>query len=103
MRRARRALEGAGEAVRHRFRPGLLSFATTFVGLLPIIFETSPQAQTMIPLVTSVAFGLLSSTLLTIFVLPSALTIYFDWADLDKWRASRSGVQPADASPAPAE
>ncbi|MEO1778315.1 MAG: efflux RND transporter permease subunit [Pseudomonadota bacterium] len=97
------ALEGAVEAVRHRFRPVLLSFATTFVGLLPIIFETSPQAQTMIPLVTSVAFGLLSSTLLTIFVLPSALTIYFDWADLDKWRASRSGAHPADASPEPAE
>lgn len=84
------AAKGAVEAVRHRFRPVLLSFTTTFVGLLPIVFETSPQAQTMVPLVAAVAFGLLSSTLLTIFVLPAALAIYFDWASLEKWRANRS-------------
>lgn len=84
------AAYGAVEAVRQRFRPVLLSFITTFVGLLPIIFETSPQAQTMVPLVAAVAFGLLSSTLLTIFVLPAAIAIYFDWASLEKWRANRS-------------
>nr|WP_299864826.1 efflux RND transporter permease subunit [uncultured Hoeflea sp.] len=94
------AAEGAIEAVRHRFRPVLLSFTTTFVGLLPIIFETSPQAQTMVPLVTAVAFGLLSSTILTIFVLPSALTIYFDWANLKKWRDSRSYADDLDQVPA---
>ncbi|WP_411891444.1 efflux RND transporter permease subunit [Yoonia sp. SDW83-1] len=94
------AAEGAIEAVRHRFRPVLLSFTTTFVGLLPIIFETSPQAQTMVPLVTAVAFGLLSSTILTIFVLPSALTIYFDWANLQKWRDSRSYADDLDLVPA---
>ncbi|WP_299706281.1 efflux RND transporter permease subunit [uncultured Tateyamaria sp.] len=94
------AMEGAIEAVRHRFRPVLLSFTTTFVGLLPIIFETSPQAQTMVPLVTAVAFGLLSSTLLTIFVLPSALTMYFDWANLQKWRDSRAYADRPEPTPA---
>lgn len=94
------AMEGAIEAVRHRFRPVLLSFTTTFVGLLPIIFETSPQAQTMVPLVTAVAFGLLSSTLLTIFVLPSALTMYFDWANLQKWRDSRAYADGPEPTPA---
>ncbi|APX13464.1 efflux RND transporter permease subunit [Tateyamaria omphalii] len=94
------AAKGAIEAVRHRFRPVLLSFSTTFVGLLPIIFETSPQAQTMVPLVTAVAFGLLSSTFLTIFVLPSALTIYFDWANLQKWRDSRAYADEPEATPA---
>lgn len=94
------AMEGAIEAVHHRFRPVILSFTTTFVGLLPIIFETSPQAQTMVPLVTAVAFGLLSSTILTIFVLPSALTIYFDWANLQKWRDSRAYADAPDATPA---
>lgn len=97
------AVEGAIEAVRHRFRPVLLSFSTTFVGLLPIIFETSPQAQTMVPLVTAVAFGLLSSTLLTIFVLPSALAIYFDWASLEKWRASRASMDGPAGAVEPAE
>ncbi len=96
------AATGAIEAVRHRFRPVLLSFTTTFVGLLPIIFETSPQAQTMVPLVTAVAFGLLSSTFLTIFVLPAALAIYFDWASLDKWRASRTSMSGADGKEVPA-
>jgi HAE1 family hydrophobic/amphiphilic exporter-1 len=97
------AITGAVEAVRQRFRPVLLSFATTFVGLLPIVFETSPQAQTMVPLVTAVAFGLLSSTILTVFVLPAALAIYFDWASLEKWRAKRDTDDDAafDSVPAP--
>ncbi len=46
-------------AVRDRFRPILLSSSTTFAGLVPIMFDTSPQVQTMVPLVVSVAFGLL--------------------------------------------
>ena len=83
-------IAAAVEAVSHRFRPVLLSFSTTFVGLLPIILETSPQAQTMVPLVVAVAFGLLSSTLLVIFVLPSALAIYFDVANLDNWLKTRA-------------
>lgn len=93
------AVEGAIEAVRHRFRPVILSFLTTFVGLLPIIFESSPQTLTIVPLVTSVAFGLLSSTLLTIFVLPAALAAYFDVADLGKWRSSRADTRDVPGSP----
>ena len=72
--------------------PFLPSFTTTFVGLLPIVFDTSPQAQTMIPLVTSVAFGLLSSTLLVVFVLPAALAIYFDFFSIQKWLATRDAL-----------
>ena len=72
-------------AVRDRFRPILLSSMTTFVGLLPIIFDTSPQVQTLVPLVVSVAFGLLASMILVILVLPSILSIYFDWRSVRKW------------------
>jgi hydrophobic/amphiphilic exporter-1 (mainly G- bacteria), HAE1 family len=79
----------AVEAVRHRFRPVLLSSTTTFVGLLPIIFETSPQAQVLVPLVVSVAFGLLASTVLVVFVFPSALSIFFDFKDVNRWLKSR--------------
>lgn len=82
-------LTAAVEAVRHRFRPVILSFATTFAGLLPMLFETSPQAQVLVPLVAAVAFGLLASTLLVIFVFPSILGIYFDFADIRKWLKSR--------------
>lgn len=79
----------AVEAVSHRFRAVFLSFSTTFVGLMPIVFETSPQAQVMVPLVAAVAFGLLSSTVLSIFVLPAALTIYFDFFSVERWLAVR--------------
>jgi HAE1 family hydrophobic/amphiphilic exporter-1 len=95
----------AVEAVRQRFRPVLLSFSTTFIGLLPIVFETSPQAATIVPLVVSVAFGLLASTLLVIFVFPSVLAIYFDFKDVSKWLATRSNQRDArqgDARPDPA-
>ncbi|GAB5449307.1 efflux RND transporter permease subunit [Gymnodinialimonas sp.] len=72
-------------AVRDRFRPILLSSATTFMGLLPIIFDTSPQVQTLVPLVVSVAFGLLASMVLVVLVFPSILSIYFDLFSVRKW------------------
>ncbi|MDX8350048.1 efflux RND transporter permease subunit [Cognatiyoonia sp. IB215446] len=84
-------LTAAIEAVRHRFRPVMLSFSTTFVGLIPMVFETSPQAAVLVPLVAAVAFGLLASTILIIFVFPSIIGIYFDIADVRKWEASRQG------------
>ncbi|MDE0523800.1 MAG: efflux RND transporter permease subunit [Boseongicola sp.] len=80
-------LAAAIQAVRSRFRPALLSSLTTFVGLLPILTETSPQAQVLVPLVVSVAFGLLSSTLIVAFVFPCMLGIYFDFRDVGKWLA----------------
>jgi len=83
----------AADAVGHRFRPVLLSSTTTFVGLMPIIFESSPQAQTLVPLVVAVAFGLLASFVLVVFVFPSALAIYFDIKNVDRWLASRSGAE----------
>lgn len=72
-------------AVRDRFRPILLSSMTTFVGLVPIIFDTSPQVQTLVPLVVSVALGLLASMVLVVLVLPSILSIYFDWFSVRTW------------------
>ena len=80
-------LAAAVEAVRHRFRPVLLSSLTTFIGLMPIVVETSPQAQVLVPLVVSVAFGLLSSTLIVVFVFPCILGIFFDFRDVGKWLA----------------
>ncbi len=81
-------IQAAVEAVRRRFRPVLLSFLTTFIGLMPIVAETSPQAQPLVPLVVSVAFGLLASTVLVVFVFPSILGIYFDFKSVEKWQAT---------------
>jgi multidrug efflux pump subunit AcrB len=60
-------LQGAED----RFRPIILTSLTTFVGLLPIMFETSIQAQFLIPMVISLAFGVLFATGVTLLLVPS--------------------------------
>jgi multidrug efflux pump subunit AcrB len=54
-----------------RFRPIILTSLTTFIGLLPIMAETSVQAQFLIPMVTSLAFGVLFATGVTLLLVPS--------------------------------
>ncbi len=63
------------EAAVSRFRPILLTSVTTIAGLGPIIFEKSVQAQFLIPMAISVAFGLATSTLLVLFILPLMLKV----------------------------
>ena len=48
------------------------------MGLVPLLLETSPQAQTLKPLVISVVFGLLSATVLVLIVLPAFYAILGD-------------------------
>lgn len=57
-----------------RFRAVILTSATTFMGLLPIQMETSIQAQFLKPMAISVAFGVLFSTVVTLFLVP---VLYF--------------------------
>jgi len=49
------------------------------MGLLPLLTEKSLQAQVLIPLVTSIAFGLLAVTVLILFMLPALYTIFDDF------------------------
>jgi len=60
-------IQGAGD----RFRPILLTSITTFAGLAPIMAETSMQARFLIPMVVSLAFGVLFATLVTLILVPS--------------------------------
>ncbi len=71
--------EAAPQAARARFRAIFLTSLTTIVGLMPLLMETSLQAQVLIPLVTSLAFGLLASTLLVLFVVPAFYAILDDF------------------------
>lgn len=64
------ALESALNAGADRFRPIILTSLTTFAGLLPILFEKSTQAQFLIPMVLSLAFGVLFSSVVTLFMVP---------------------------------
>ena len=65
-------------AVRDRFRAIFLTSATTVAGMTPLLFETSTQALILVPLVTSIVFGMLTSTLLIMFVLPAMYGILED-------------------------
>ena len=72
-------LIAAGQkAVRDRFRSIFLTSLTTIVGLGPLLFEPSTQAQFLRPIVASLAFGLTAATLLALFVTPAALAVLHD-------------------------
>jgi multidrug efflux pump subunit AcrB len=64
------------EASCQRLRAVLLTSLTTIAGLTPLLFETSFQAQFLIPMATSIAFGLAFATLLVLLVIPSLLSIH---------------------------
>jgi multidrug efflux pump subunit AcrB len=61
-----------------RFRPILLTSLTTFFGLIPMILETSVQAQFLIPMAISLAFGVLFATSITLLLIPSLYGILED-------------------------
>lgn len=63
------------EAAVRRLRAVMLTSLTTIGGLTPLLFETSLQAQFLIPMATSIAFGLGYSTLLVLFVIPALLSL----------------------------
>jgi multidrug efflux pump subunit AcrB len=73
------AVRTAGAA---RFRAILLTSLTTFVGLVPLIFERSTQAQFLIPMAVSLGFGILYATLLTLLLVPVSYLILEDLTQL---------------------
>ena len=77
--------EAVIQAGRSRFRPIILTTITTFVGLFPLILEKSFQAQFLIPMATSVAFGVLFGTLILLFYFPSLILYFNDLKRLRVW------------------
>ncbi|MDP6035987.1 MAG: efflux RND transporter permease subunit, partial [Verrucomicrobiota bacterium] len=80
------AVSRAGGA---RFRPILLTSLTTFGGILPTMFEKSTQAQFVVPMGISLAWGVLFATFITLILVPicyliledikSGLSRYWNW------------------------
>lgn len=66
------------EAGGKRFRPIVLTSATTFVGLLPLLMDRSIQAQFLIPMAVSLGAGILFSTVITLYLIPCALLLSDD-------------------------
>ena len=74
-------------ASRDRLRAILIGTGTTIAGLLPILLETSTQAAAIQPVVISVVFGLLTSTVLVLLVIPALYVLFDDWG-----LAGRTGI-----------
>jgi multidrug efflux pump subunit AcrB len=68
-------------AGKRRFRAILLTTMTTFVGLLPMLFETSVQAQFVIPMALSLSFGILFATSITLVIVPCLYRVVYDLRD----------------------
>lgn len=66
------------EGGKRRFRAILLTTLTTFIGLMPLILEKSMQAQFLIPMAISIAFGVLFATVVTLVVIPCLVVMLND-------------------------
>lgn len=77
--------EAALEAASSRFRPIILTSMTTVAGLLPIISETSMQAQFLIPMASSIAFGVLFGTIFILVFYPAAIVWWNGYRRLINW------------------
>jgi multidrug efflux pump subunit AcrB len=66
------------EACHSRLRAVLLTSLTTFAGLIPLLSETSRQAQFLIPAAVSLAYGIIFATIITLILIPTLLMILQD-------------------------
>ena len=74
--------EAVWTAGARRFRPILLTSLTTFVGLLPMLYETDMQAKFLIPMAVSLGYGILFATAITLILVPSVYVIMEDVKNL---------------------
>ena len=65
-----------------RFRPIILTSATTFVGLIPLMTNKDPETFMFIPMAISLAFGVLFATVITLLMVPS---LYLMLDDFQNW------------------
>lgn len=92
--------EALKEAGKSRFRAIFLTSVTTIAGLSPLILETSRQAQFLIPMAVSVAYGIGIATFLTLVMLPMLLSLTNSIKVYGLWlwtaqKPSKEAVEPA--------
>ncbi|MEM6983304.1 MAG: efflux RND transporter permease subunit [Pseudomonadota bacterium] len=87
------------QAGARRFRAILLTSITTFIGVMPIIMETSLQAKIVIPMAVSLAFGVLFATVITLILIPCQYVALEDAKRLiRKWRGKDALVDGQQAT-----
>ncbi|MGJ7459870.1 efflux RND transporter permease subunit [Halomonas sp. MA07-2] len=97
----RRRREGLGPreaivaAATRRLRPIMMTTLTTFLGLAPMIFETSRQARFIIPMAISLGFGMLFATFILLLLVPCLYLILEGLRE----RLQGSSPQPEEATP----
>ncbi len=83
-----------------RFRAIILTSFTTAAGLMPIMFETSVQAQWIMPMAISLSFGIIFATFITLFLIPALYLLQLDglarFRQFKNWLLDRPN--PSDAS-----
>ncbi|HDK38369.1 MAG TPA: efflux RND transporter permease subunit, partial [Thiolapillus brandeum] len=83
------------EAACQRLRAVLLTSLTTIAGLTPLLFETSLQAQFLIPMAVSISFGLAFATFLVLLLVPSLLTLHEEFVQKRQARKNEELFNPA--------
>ncbi|MFT4702447.1 MAG: multidrug efflux pump subunit AcrB [Bradymonadia bacterium] len=79
-----------------RFRPILMTSLTTFLGLMPMLLETSVQARFLVPMAISLGFGVLFVTVIALVIAPAVYLIIEDAS----WLLTRVlGTAPTDDAP----
>lgn len=73
--------EAISLACRSRLRAVLLTSLTTYAGLMPLLGETSRQAQFLIPAAVSLGYGIMFATVITLVLIPTLLHIQHDMAE----------------------
>jgi multidrug efflux pump subunit AcrB len=102
----RRRAEGAPliDAVRDagmsRFRPIILTSATTFAGLTPLLLEKSMQAKFLVPMAVSLGFGVVFATFITLVIVPTLYVIFEDLKALGLRALGRKPVTTPASTPA---
>ena len=76
----------------------MLTTLTTALGLAPLLFETSPQAQFLIPMAVSLGFGIVISGFMVLFVTPSVAVITEDLRRLVGSNPRETASKPASSS-----
>ena len=86
------------ESGTQRFRAIILTSFTTAAGLMPIMFEKSVQAQSVVPMAVSVSFGILFATFITLFLIPALYVLqqnFLNWLlDRDEQPVAHVETQP---------
>ena len=92
-------LEAVRTAAIQRFRPIALTTVTTYLGLLPLMFEAAVPARPLIPMAISLGYGVLYASVMTLFLVPCGYVILDDW--LQFIRGQRRETLPSHADVVP--